>query len=608
MNKRRAIFLDRDGTLVHPRHYPSRPEQLKLYTGIGPELRALQKEGFRLVVITNQAGIARGYFTEADLQLMHAYLTAELAQLGVQLDAIYHCPHHPDGTIPELAIRCACRKPQPGMLLQAASELDLDLNASWFVGDILDDIEAGNRAGCTTTLVDLGTEQLPVSQLRHPTFVARNTLHALRIIHTIEQHSTSIELSYRPPTWPPLPQNVQARQPHPGDEGAPAISDKPTSAPIGLARAHRRLNDNPWLSVKRVLAIRLDNLGDILLTTPALHAIKESLPSVELTLLASPIGTQVARLNPDLADVITYQAPWMDPWHKLPQDSQREQEMIATIRERHFDGAIIFTSFRQSPLPAAYLCYLADIPLRAAASIDGPGSLLTMRHKHPERMMHEVERGLDLVGALGLTTENRALVLRVPDAARAHFESILAGESVHRQRPMVVVHPGCSMPARTYPWEMYVEVIDLLAAQTGATVLLTGAEDERELVERIVSNLQEESRLNIRTFAGTLPFAELCALFEAADLTITNNTGPMHISAAVNTPLVALFALTNPPEQWSPWQVPHRLLNVDVPCRICYSRVCPYQHECLRLVTPKMVVTAATDLLKERSCCMEVMN
>jgi lipopolysaccharide heptosyltransferase II len=583
-------------------------------------------------VITNQAGIARGYFTEADLQHMHDYLTAELAQLGVYLDAIYHCPHHPDGTIPELAIRCDCRKPQPGMLLQAASDLDLDLNASWFVGDILDDIEAGNRAGCTTILVDLGTEQIPASQLRHPTFVARNTLHALRIIRAVEKFSASIELSYRPPTWPPIPQNVRAglapalssewlksaslelapslpeKLTSPSLELAPPLSEKLRSAPAGLVPAHKRLNDNPWLSVKRVLAIRLDNLGDVLVTTPALHAIKESLPSVELTLLASPMGAQVARLNPDLADVITYQAPWMDPWHKLPQDSQREQEMIATIRERHFDGAIIFTSFRQSPLPAAYLCYLADIPLRAAASIDGPGSLLTTRHKHPERVMHEVERGLDLVGALGLTTKNRALILRVPDAARAHIELILAGESLRRQRPMVVVHPGCSMPARTYPWEMYVEVIDLLVAETGATVLLTGAEDERELIERIVSNLHEESRRKIRMFAGTLPFAELCALIEAADLTITNNTGPMHISAAVNTPVVALFALTNPPEQWGPWQVPHRLLNVDVPCRICYSRVCPYQHECLRLVTPEMVVTAATDLLKEHSFCMEVVN
>src|SRR5438105_13397912 len=175
--------------------------------------------------------------------------------------------------------------------------------------------------------------------------------------------------------------------------------------------------DKRWSQVKRILAIRLDNLGDVLVTTPALHAIKTSLPEARLTLLTSPVGAQVARLNPDLDDVIVYQAPWMDPWHKLPQDSQREQQVIATIRERRFDGAIIFTSFRQSPLPAAYLCYLADISLRAAASIDGPGSLLTTRHKHPERMMHEVERGLALLGTLGISTAERDLVLKVPDEA-----------------------------------------------------------------------------------------------------------------------------------------------------------------------------------------------
>lgn len=150
--KARALFLDRDGTLVHPRHYPSRPEQLHLYVGIGPALRALQGTGLRLIVITNQAGIARGYFTVADLQRMHDHLAQELAGLGVHIDGIYHCPHHPDGVIPELAIYCKCRKPQPRMLLQAAAELDLDLEHSWLVGDILDDVEAGNRAGCRTIL------------------------------------------------------------------------------------------------------------------------------------------------------------------------------------------------------------------------------------------------------------------------------------------------------------------------------------------------------------------------------------------------------------------------------------------------------------------------
>ncbi|GCE48726.1 D-glycero-D-manno-heptose 1,7-bisphosphate phosphatase [Thermosporothrix hazakensis] len=199
----RAVFLDRDGTLVHSVHYPSRPEQLRLYDGIAPALRELQAMGFLLIVVTNQSGIARGYFTEADLQRMHASLSANLSAQGVFLDGFYHCPHHPDGVVPELAFRCACRKPQPGMLLRAAAERDIDLQASWFIGDILDDVEAGNRAGCRTVLVDLGTEQPPASPSRCPAFVARDTLHALRIVQAVTalQDSTELDLLYRPQAW-----------------------------------------------------------------------------------------------------------------------------------------------------------------------------------------------------------------------------------------------------------------------------------------------------------------------------------------------------------------------------------------------------------------------
>jgi ADP-heptose:LPS heptosyltransferase len=114
-----------------------------------------------------------------------------------------------------------------------------------------------------------------------------------------------------------------------------------------------------WLAAKRILAIRLDNLGDVLVTTPAIRAIRQSVPDASITLLASGVGAQVGALNPDIDDVIVYPAPWMDPWRELPLDPDREQRMIALLRERHFDAAVIFSSFRQSPLPAAYLCYLA---------------------------------------------------------------------------------------------------------------------------------------------------------------------------------------------------------------------------------------------------------
>lgn len=357
--------------------------------------------------------------------------------------------------------------------------------------------------------------------------------------------------------------------------------------------------DEQWRCAQNVLLVRLDNLGDVLLTTPAFHAVRTALPHAKLTLLASSIGAQCAALNPDLDDAIVYAAPWMDPWRKLPQDSEREQRLIALLKERKFDAAIIFTSFRESSLPAAYMCYLADIPLRLAASVDGSGSLLTTRHKYPDDIIHEVEHNLDLVRVIGMDTDERDLVLQVPKSAHRAVNERLTALGIMRDAnyPLVVVHPGCTMPARTYPWGMYVEVIDLLVEQLGASVVVTGMNDERELVERILAHVKEQHRDSVYPMAGVLPFPEFCALIQSADLTITNNTGPMHISAAVKTPVIALFALTNPPQQWGPWHVPHRQMYHDVPCRICYTRICPYQHECLRLVSPQMVIDAALELL-----------
>ncbi len=196
-----ALFIDRDGTLIEPRHYPTRPEELRLCDGVGPELRRLQALGMRLVVITNQAGIARGYLTEADLARLHAHLRGELAALGVRVDGIYYCPHHPEGTVAALAVACACRKPAPGMLLRAVMELGLDLGRSWFVGDILDDVEAGNRAGCRTVLVDIGTEPPPPSPVRSPAYIARDTRHALRIVRAVAHGDAAAELGYRPARW-----------------------------------------------------------------------------------------------------------------------------------------------------------------------------------------------------------------------------------------------------------------------------------------------------------------------------------------------------------------------------------------------------------------------
>jgi D-glycero-D-manno-heptose 1,7-bisphosphate phosphatase len=199
--RNRALFIDRDGTLVHARHYPSRPEDLVLYDGIADRLRDLQQAGCLLIIITNQSGIARGYFTEADLARMHDHLRDQVSKHGVSIDAIYFCPHHIDGSIQHLAINCDCRKPQPGMLQRAAADLSIDLQRSWFLGDILDDVEAGNRAGCTTILVDIGSEPPPPNRLRTPDYVASTATHAVSIVAAVEGIGPAVDLDYLPPTW-----------------------------------------------------------------------------------------------------------------------------------------------------------------------------------------------------------------------------------------------------------------------------------------------------------------------------------------------------------------------------------------------------------------------
>ena len=154
----KAIFLDKDGTLVDDLPYNVEPRRITLCSGAGPALRLLARLDYRLFVVSNQDGVAFGLFDEAALGGVGNRLHDLLFRERLALDGIYWCPHHPEGSVARYAIDCHCRKPAPGLLLQAAHEHGIDLRASWMIGDILHDVEAGNRAGCRTILIDNGNE------------------------------------------------------------------------------------------------------------------------------------------------------------------------------------------------------------------------------------------------------------------------------------------------------------------------------------------------------------------------------------------------------------------------------------------------------------------
>ena len=153
---RPAVFLDRDGTIIEEVNYLRSLDQLKLFPWSARAVRALNEAGYAVVVITNQAGVARGLFDEAHVEATHGALTEALAAQGAHIDAYYYCPHHPDAADERYRQECACRKPAPGLVLRAGDEMGLDLSRSWMVGDRWGDIEAGVSAGARGILVRTG--------------------------------------------------------------------------------------------------------------------------------------------------------------------------------------------------------------------------------------------------------------------------------------------------------------------------------------------------------------------------------------------------------------------------------------------------------------------
>jgi lipopolysaccharide heptosyltransferase II len=351
---------------------------------------------------------------------------------------------------------------------------------------------------------------------------------------------------------------------------------------------------DPWEAHQRLLCVRLDTIGDVLMTTPALCALREQRPDRQIALLTSRPGAQAAALVPEIDRTIVYDAPWMkapvtdpSPW--------RDCAMVEQLRAGDFDAAVIFATYSQSPLPAALTCHLAGIPRVLAHCRENPYRLISDWVPEPEPesgVRHEVRRHLDLVASVGAVSERAELSLDVPHRASVGALRALREAGHDPNRPWLLVQPGATAESRRYPVEHYAEAMRRLADETGSRIVVSGDVAERALVEGLVAALGDRAV----ALAGKLSFPELCALIAAAPLLVCGNTGPAHVAAAVGTPVVVLYALTNP--QHAPWGSPARVLTHDVPCRWCLGSVCREgHHDCLRRIEPDEVVEAAMTLL-----------
>jgi len=335
------------------------------------------------------------------------------------------------------------------------------------------------------------------------------------------------------------------------------------------------------------LLVRATNwLGDAVMTTPALAAVREGLPDARIALLAKPLVAELFRHHPDVDEVIVYERPGRH------EGSLGRLRLGAELRRRRFDGALLL----QNAFDAALIAFLARIPERAGYPTDARRFLLTLPVPMPSGIFerHDVEYYLCLLDGLGIPRpEPAVLKLAVTGEEREAMATRLASLGIERGAPIVTINPGATYGSakRWYP-DRFAAVADALSAEWGAAVVIVGSTAEAPLSGEI----EAATRTPPVNLAGKTTVRELMALLSLSSFLVTNDSGPMHIGAALGVPLVAIFG----PTDWrrtSPWSGRAKVVRVEVDCSPCRLRVCDRGHECMLGVTPGMVLDAARQLL-----------
>ncbi|PAW93875.1 glycosyl transferase [Mucilaginibacter sp. MD40] len=316
-----------------------------------------------------------------------------------------------------------------------------------------------------------------------------------------------------------------------------------------------------WQGCKNILCIRPDNMGDLIMSGPAISALKESF-GARITLLTSTMAKGITPMMPEIDEVMIYDVPWV----KTAEAGVTEAlyEIIANIKSKAFDAAVIFTVYSQNPQSTAMLAYLAGIPNILAYCRENPYHLINnwVPDKEPyDLIKHQVQRDLDLVAAVGAYTNNDNLSLEVDDHLWPGISTKLNVIGVDLTKPWLLIHPGVSEPKREYPFKLWVEAGKRLV-NDGYQLVVTGASSEKERADCLAT----EIGAGCFSSAGLFPLQEFVCLVKHSPLLVSVNTGTIHIAAAVNTPVVVLYAQTNP--QHTPWKVPHVVLPFAVPANL----------------------------------------
>jgi ADP-heptose:LPS heptosyltransferase len=352
--------------------------------------------------------------------------------------------------------------------------------------------------------------------------------------------------------------------------------------------------------LQRILAIRLDNIGDVIMLGPALRSLRAALPKTHISLLASPAGTQAAALLPWIDQVITWRAVWQELSSSSDFGAERECQLIDILQKGQYEAAFIFTSFSQSPFPPAYACYLAEIPIRIGHSKEFGGQTLTHAGSPPPDSGHQVDRNLALIEMTGFPAAGNHLELHIPQEAMLSANILLAQAGLDPDEPFILLAPGASCSARRYDAHRFADVARSLPALTDLPVVIVGSHSEAETIDPVIQTACQARPGTIISLVGQTTVLELAALIQQSKLVIANNSASLHMADAFNRPMVILYSGTEYLTQWEPRLAPSRLLKVPTDCSPCYSFQCPFSMECLD-IDPEEVLGACLTLLQEKT-------
>ena len=338
---------------------------------------------------------------------------------------------------------------------------------------------------------------------------------------------------------------------------------------------------------ERILVVRTDRVGDVILTTPVIAALKEAFPQAHLAVLISPATRELLKDNPYVDEILE------DDRKGRHRGFLGFHALADEIKKRKFDVAFVFHTKKRTN----FLCFWTGIPQRVGYRNNKLGFLLThpLTDTRPQGLKHESEYCLDILRSLGIPVKNPATYLVVNIQNQQWAQEFLKSAGMGAQETLVAIHPGASCISKRWMPERFAEVADELQLRRGVRVVFIGGGENLDLMRRVHAALKNR----IIDATGTTSLGQLAALLKRCRLLISNDSGPVHMADALGVPVISIFGRNQAglsPVRWGPLGAKSKILHREVGCPVCLAHNCQIDFKCLTEIQPREVLEAVDAL------------